>query len=55
MPRFYCDFCDAYLTHDSVSTAVDQQLVLTQSCCNTDAHTAGLIMFQRLLHHDACL
>jgi hypothetical protein len=19
MPRFYCDFCDAYLTHDSVS------------------------------------
>jgi hypothetical protein len=22
MPRFYCDFCDAYLTHDSVSTAL---------------------------------
>lgn len=22
MPRFYCDFCDAYLTHDSVSAAV---------------------------------
>ena len=19
MPRYYCDYCDAYLTHDSVS------------------------------------
>ena len=19
MPRFYCDYCDAYLTHDSMS------------------------------------
>jgi hypothetical protein len=21
MPRYYCDYCDAYLTHDSVGVA----------------------------------
>ena len=38
MPRYYCDYCDAYLTHDSVSSllvspslAVVQVLIVQQS------------------------
>ena len=26
MPRYYCDYCDTYLTHDSVSLSLSLKL-----------------------------
>jgi hypothetical protein len=36
MPRFYCDFCDAYLTHDSVSIKLKAAAVSLAHCSTAD-------------------
>ena len=48
MPRYYCDYCDTYLTHDSVSplpksTKISSQTLLYSNACFVSTSDCGIL------------
>lgn len=43
MPRYYCDYCDTYLTHDSVRV-LDVLLLLCVCCCSRDRSRPNVLV-----------